>query len=134
MKELTVDATVNNILVVTDFVNEELNKFNCTEEVVAEIDIAIDEIFGNIANYAYGEVVGKAKISIDVEDDVFIISFIDSGKKYNPLEREDPDITLSAQDREIGGLGIYIVKQSMDDVSYEYKNGNNILKIKKRMI
>ena len=134
MRELTVDATVNNILAVTDFVNEELNKFNCPEEVVAEIDIAIDEIFGNIANYAYGEVVGKAKICIDVEDDVFNISFIDSGKKYNPLEREDPDITLSAQEREIGGLGIFIVKQSMDDVSYEYKNGNNILKIRKRMI
>lgn len=134
MKELTLDATIQNILVVTKFVNDELEKMNCPEETMAEIDIAIDEVFGNIASYAYSEGVGKVTVCLEVEEDnIAVITFIDSGKEYNPLEREDPNIMLSAQEREIGGLGIYIVKQSMDDVSYEYKDGNNILKIKRRM-
>ena len=133
MKEITLEATVENILVVTDFVNEELNKINCSEEVKAEIDVAIDELFGNIANYAYKDEIGMACVQFEINNNPkkAIITFIDNGIPYNPLERETPDITLSAEERKIGGLGVYIVKQTMDDVVYNYKDGSNILKIVK---
>lgn len=129
------DATIENIDVVTDFVNEELSKLNCSDDTQAQIDIAIDEIFGNIANYAYDEVVGMAEVSFEIiEDNMVCLTFKDCGREYNPLEKEDPDISLSEEERNIGGLGIFIVKQTMDEVLYEYKEGHNILKIKKRVI
>lgn len=133
MKEITLEATVENIAVVTDFINEELNKVNCSENIKSEIDIAVDEIFGNIANYAYGENTGKAIVQIEITNNPMkaIITFIDNGIKYNPLEKENPDITLSAEDRKIGGLGVYIVKKIMNDVLYEYIDNSNILKIVK---
>ena len=97
------------------------------------MDIAIDEIFGNIAHYAYGDKVGKATVRIEEYDNpkAIGITFIDSGVAYNPLEKEDPDITLSAEEREIGGLGIYMVKKNMDTMEYEYSQGQNKLLIKK---
>lgn len=135
MKELTLDATIENIIIVTDFVNNELVKMNCSEETIAEIDVAVDEVFGNIANYAYNDKIGSVRVCIEIVDNnMVILTFIDNGKEYNPLEKEDPDISLSAEERSIGGLGIYIVKCTMDDVSYEYKDGNNILTIKKRVV
>ena len=100
-----------------------------------QIDIAIDELFGNIAHYAYNPEVGNATVRVEVSEDplAVIVTFIDNGIPYDPLRKDDPDITLSAEEREIGGLGIYLVKKSMDEISYEYKNGQNILKIKKNI-
>ena len=100
-----------------------------------QIDIAIDELFGNIAHYAYNPEVGPVTVRVEVTGDpiTVIITFIDHGIPYDPLKKEDPNITLSAEEREIGGLGIYIVKKSMDDITYEYKDGQNILKIKKKI-
>ena len=135
MKELRLAATVENIETVTDFVNEQLEALDCSMKVQTQIDIAIDEIFGNIAHYAYNPEVGDATVRVEVTEDhvAVVITFIDNGIPYDPLAKEDPDTTLSADERAIGGLGIYMVKKSMDDITYEYKDGQNILKIKKNI-
>lgn len=133
-KELTIDATIENVAAVTAFVDEQLEQLNCPAKTQVQVDIAIDELFGNIANYAYNPNVGTATVRIEVMDDLpaVVITFIDNGVPYDPLAKADPDITLSAEEREIGGLGIYMVKKTMDDISYEYKDGQNILRIKKK--
>ena len=135
MKELTVNAAVENIEVVTDFVNEELEKLDCPLKARRQIDVAIDELFGNIARYAYSPDVGKATVRFSVEENPLevTITFIDNGVPFNPLEKSNPDTSLSAEERPIGGLGIFLVKKTMDLVEYEYKNGQNILKIKKNI-
>ena len=134
MKELTVDATVENIATVTEFVNAQLEQSGCPPKIQMQIDIAIDELFGNIAHYAYDPDVGPASVRVEVDEEpCVIITFIDNGVPYDPLGKEDPDITLSAEERGIGGLGVYMVKKSMDDISYEYRDGQNILRIKKRI-
>jgi len=134
MDEITLEATVENIDTVTDFVNEKLEAVDCPMKAQTQIDIAIDELFGNIANYAYNPDVGPATVRVEVtEEPAVIITFIDKGVPYDPLEKADPDVTLSAEEREIGGLGIFMVKKSMDDIEYEYKDGQNILKIKKNI-
>jgi anti-sigma regulatory factor (Ser/Thr protein kinase) len=135
MNELTVNATVENIALVTDFVDEQLENYNCPMKAQMQINIAIDELFGNIAHYAYDPNVGPATVKVEVIEDpmAVIITFIDSGVPYDPLAKADPDITLSADERDFGGLGIYMVKKSMDDITYEYKDGKNILRIKKNI-
>ena len=135
MKELTLAATVENIETVTEFVNAQLELMDCPIKVQMQIDIAIDELFGNIAHYAYNTEVGSATVRVEVSEAplAVIITFIDNGVPYDPLGKDDPDITLSAEEREIGGLGIYMVKKSMDEITYEYKDGQNILKIKKNI-
>ena len=133
MKELIIAATVENIETVTDFVNEQLEELDCPMKAQMQIDIAIDELFGNIAHYAYNPDVGDATVRVEVTEEplAVVITFIDKGVPYDPLAKADPNITLSAEEREIGGLGIFMVKKTMDDITYEYKNGQNILKIKK---
>lgn len=135
MKELTLAAIVENIETVTEFVNAQLELMDCPIKAQMQIDIAIDELFGNIAHYAYNTEVGSATVRVEVSEAplAVIITFIDNGVPYDPLGKDDPDITLSAEEREIGGLGIYMVKQSMDEITYEYKDGQNILKIKKNI-
>lgn len=135
MKEITLAAILENIETVTDFVNAQLEELDCPMKAQMQIDIAIDELFSNIARYAYAPNVGEATVRVESSDDplTVIITFIDKGVPYNPLEKEDPDTTLSADDRQIGGLGIYMVKKSMDDMRYEYKDGQNISSIVKRL-
>ena len=117
------------------FVNEQLELLNCPIKAQMQIDIAIDELFGNIAHYAYNPEVGPATVRVDVLQEPLsvIVTFIDNGVAYDPLAKEEPDVSLSAEEREIGGLGIYMVKKSMDEISYEYKDGQNILRIKKEI-
>lgn len=135
MKELTIDATIDNVAAVTAFVDEQLEQLDCPMKTQLQVDVAIDELFGNIAHYAYNPEVGAATVRVEVIEDPLsvVITFIDNGVPYDPLAKADPDITLSAEEREIGGLGIYMVKKSMDEISYEYKNGQNILCIKKHI-
>lgn len=135
MKELTINATVENIEKVTEFVNEQLELCGCPVKAQMQIDVAIDELFSNIAHYAYDPDVGPATVRVETRENPLsvIITFIDNGKPYDPLKKIDPDITLSAEERDIGGLGIFLVKKTMDDVSYEYRNGQNILTIKKNI-
>ena len=135
MKELTIEAKTSNIEAVTDFVNEQLEALDCPMKAQMQIDIAIDELFSNIAHYAYNPEIGQATVRVEVIEDplAVTITFIDNGVPYDPLAKADPDITLSAEERDIGGLGIYMVKKSMDEIAYEYKDGHNILSIKKKL-
>ena len=134
MKELTLPAAAENIEKAVEFVNVQLEAAGCPPKVTVQIDIAIDELFGNIAHYAYGKDTGEATVRVEVtEEPAVIITFIDSGIPYNPLEKPDPDVAQSLEERQIGGLGIFMVKKSMDDITYEYKDGQNILRIKKIM-
>ncbi len=133
MKELTLAAAIDNIEKVTDFINAELEQIGCPFKAQTQIDIAIDELFGNIARYAYNPETGKATVRFEIEDNPLsvIITFIDNGRPFNPLESVEPDITLSAEERNIGGLGIFLVKKTMDMIDYKYNDGQNILMIKK---
>lgn len=135
MKELTIDATVENIVTVTSFVEAELEALDCPMKAQMQIAVAIDELFGNIAHYAYNPDVGPATVRVEVMESplAVVITFIDNGVQYDPLARQEPDTTLSAEEREIGGLGIYMVKKSMDEITYSYKDGQNILQIRKNI-
>lgn len=135
MKEMTLAATVENIEVVTDFVNEQLEAMECPMKAQMLIGIAIDELFGNIAHYAYAPDVGEATVRVEVTENPLsvVITFIDGGVPYDPLATEDPDTTLSAEERDIGGLGIFMVKKSMDEITYRYEGGKNVLSIRKRI-
>lgn len=134
-KEITVSATIENVEQVTNFINCELDSINCPTKAKSEIDIAIDELFSNIAKYAYNPEIGKATVQIEITDNPpsVILVFMDDGKPFNPLDKIEPKIDGSLEEREIGGLGIFMVKKSMDNVEYEYKNNKNILKIKKNI-
>lgn len=131
--ELRVASRIENIEKINDFVNEKLDQIKCPMKIKMQINIAIDEIFGNIAYYAYSPKVGQATIQMEINQNPLsvILTFIDSGIPFNPLQKESPDIKLSVEDRKIGGLGIHIVKKSMDKLSYQYKDNKNILTISK---
>ncbi len=135
MKSLTVPAKVDQLDIVTEFINEELEKQDCPMKAQMQIAIAVEEIFVNIAHYAYKPKDGDATILCEIGGDplAITIQFLDNGKPYNPLQKEDPDTTLSAEEREIGGLGIFMVKKSMDSIDYQYVEGKNILTIKKNL-
>ena len=135
MNEITVTAIIENIPVVEEFVDKWLEQYDCPLKAQMQINVAVDELFTNISSYAYNPDVGPATVRVEVcqEPLSVIITFIDNGVPYNPLEAEAPDIGLSAEDRPIGGLGIYMVKKTMDGISYEYKDGRNILSIKKNI-
>ena len=133
------------IIIVVYYVNGNINPternieptsdFLSIKYQLLQIDIAIDELFGNITHYAYNPDIGPATVRVEVKENplAVIVTFIDHGVQYDPLATEDPDTTLSAEERKIGGLGIYIVKKSMDEITYEYKDGQNILTIKKNI-
>lgn len=135
MEKLDIIAKTENLGIVTDFVDRQLEAADCPMKVQMQIDIAVEEIFVNIANYAYSPDEGPATVRVNVDDEnkLVDITFIDNGVPYDPLAKEDPDITLSAEQRQIGGLGIFMVKKSMDDVIYEYRDGHNILTLKKTL-
>lgn len=128
-EERTFDAVIENGSTILGFVGEQLEANDCSAELRAEINIAVDELFSNIAFYAYPEGKGFVAVRIQIDDAKVILAFIDAGKPYNPLAKEDPDIDLEAEERPIGGLGIYIVKQMASDVRYEYTDGHNVLTV-----
>ncbi|WP_026665876.1 ATP-binding protein [Butyrivibrio sp. FC2001] len=131
MKELKIDAIVENLPKVLEFIDSELENDGCDMKNQMKIDMAVEELFVNIAHYAYRDKVGDAVIRYEIEGNSAAITLIDSGRHYDPLAKDDPDVTLSAEERQIGGLGIYMVKNSMDDVRYEYKDNKNITTIVK---
>ena len=135
MAELCVEAAAENLDTVLKFVDDILDGCGCSPKIQRQLNIAVEELFVNIAHYAYANAVGSATVRVDVYDEPrqVMITFIDQGIPYNPLARPDPDVTLSAEDRQIGGLGIYLVKKSMDMVRYEYQDGQNILSIRKKL-
>ena len=136
MKETIVEADKMNLPLVQAFVDEQLEEAGCPMLTQIAIDVAVEELFVNIASYAYGDGNGKAAVQVSVHEEPLSveITFIDNGVQYDPLAKADPDTTLSAKERKKGGLGIFMVKKSMDNVSYEYKDGKNILTITKKLI
>jgi anti-sigma regulatory factor (Ser/Thr protein kinase) len=134
-KRLSVEAKIENLDEVLAFVDGILESHECPIKIQMQMDIAVEEIFVNIAHYAYAPNTGKATISatFDAKSRVISFSFIDSGVPFDPLQKKDPDISQKLEDRKIGGLGIYMVKQSMDNVRYENRDGLNILTIEKKI-
>lgn len=133
MKTLIIEASNDNLYTVNEFIDSFLENEGCSLKTQTQIDLCVEEIFVNIANYAYGEGKGNAEISVENNDGKVTITFTDSGIAYNPLEKSDPDTTLSADERQIGGLGIFLVKKNMDSVSYEYKDNKNIFSMTKQI-
>lgn len=133
MKELVIEAERENLPKVQAFIDEQLEAAGCPMPTQITIDVAAEEIFVNIASYAYSPETGPVTIQVAVQENPLTakITFIDHGRPYNPLEKPDPDTTLRVRQRKKGGLGIYMVKQSMDRVDYEYQNGKNMLTIEK---
>ena len=134
MKKLEINAEVENLDEVLSFIDKNLESAECPMNTQMQLDIAVEEIFVNIAHYAYGDGHGNAEIlfGISEEQPEVTIEFRDRGIPFNPLLKDDPDTTLSAEERKIGGLGIFMVKKSMDDISYRYEDGQNILRIIKK--
>ena len=133
--ERVFDAREELVPEVLGFVEQELEKAGCTMKLQLAVSVAIEEVFVNIAHYAYPEGGGTARLSLSIDDAADEATFVvsDSGIAFDPLQMDDPDITLSAEQREVGGLGIYIVKQTMDTVTYARENGENILKMTKKL-
>ena len=134
-KELTVEADDKNLSTVRDFVGAELEALDCPPKTKMQIRLAVEEVFINISHYAYSPETGPVTVRVETarEPKSVGITFIDQGVPYDPLQKPDPDVTLPAEKREIGGLGIYLVKKSMDDVRYEYRDGQNVLTLKKHL-
>lgn len=133
MSEITVEAKVENLDEVVGFVDGQLEALDCPMKAQMQIDVAVEEIFVNIASYAYAPGVGSAVVRFEASHDPakVTITFVDSGVPYDPVQKDDPDVTLSAEERGIGGLGIYMAKKAMDDMQYVYRDGQNILSISK---
>ena len=138
-KEIVVDAVLDELDNVTDYISEYLAEMGCSTPMEIKINIACEEIFVNIANYAYEEMgpevprLACVSLSQDPSGNNVQITFRDRGISYNPLAKEDPDITLSAEERQIGGLGIFMVKKSMDKVLYERDGDENVLMLIKNI-
>ena len=133
MEKITVDATVENLQTVIDFATEQLEMRDCPMKTSMQLELVIEEIFVNIANYAYHPEIGAATFCMEFEENpaAVLMTFLDRGKPYNPLEKDDPDTTLDIDERDVGGLGIFLVKNNVDEISYEYADGKNILRMKK---
>ena len=133
-------AVIENLEQVTSFVEEALDELDCPMKTQLQFNVAVDELFSNIALYAYPPKEGTVTIRIWAEETtadpsqrMVYVTFIDQGTPYNPLEKQDPDVTLAAEDRPIGGLGIFMVKKTMDEMRYEFRDGSNILCIGKKL-
>ncbi len=135
MKTLTIPATTGNLPAVLDFINTQLEAAGCDRRTQFQINLALEEIYINIAYYAYAPGSGTVTIVTDVtgEPPRLEIQFVDQGRPFNPLAGEEPDTTLTAKEREPGGLGILLTRKSMDDVQYRYADGQNILTLRKTL-
>lgn len=135
MKELTVEAKRSNLLLIQSFIDEELEAADCPMSTQIAIDVAVEELFVNIASYAYGGESGPAWIRMWFREEgkMAVVELIDRGVPYDPLAKEDPDVTLSLEKRAVGGLGIFMVKKSVDRMRYNYEDGCNIVTLEKRI-
>ena len=135
MKSLTVPAKTEYMPQVNGFIDTQLDALDCPTAAKIQIDLAVEEIFVNIASYAYGVEDGKAETRCEVQEDPVqvVIQFLDNGQPYDPLAREEADTSPEAIMGRVGGLGILLVKKTMDDVQYAYEGGRNILTIQKKL-
>ena len=135
MESRTFPAKTESLTDVLAFTEQILEKYQCSMKIQTAICVAIEEVFVNVAHYAYGEAEGDVKFDITFDKDTRTATFrmADKGVPFDPLKKPEPDITLSAEEREIGGLGIFITKKTMDMVTYAYENGENILTMIKKI-
>ena len=135
MTNRTFSAKLEALSDILGFVDEMLEKYECPMKIQTAVCVAIEEIFVNVARYAYENGSGEVELAIDFDEQSRAITFrmADSGIPFNPLNKLDPDITLPAEEREIGGLGIFITKKTMDSIEYAYENGKNILTMIKKI-
>ncbi len=138
MKELKINATIDNLAQVFRFLADSMENCNIEPKVKRQIKLCVEELFVNIAHYAYDPDVGVAKISIDTVQDEngkpkMVISFADEGRPYDPLSAPAPDVEAALEDRKIGGLGVFLVRSAMDSVGYEHRDGQNITTIEKEL-
>lgn len=135
MAERTIPAALDKLDEALDFVHTQLAQAACPPRTLHQIDLAVEEIFVNIARYAYHPALGTVTITCTAAGapPYVTLVFADRGRPYDPLERDDPDLALDAEQRQIGGLGIWMVKQLMDEIRYEYRDGQNILTMRKRL-
>lgn len=135
MNTKTFPARVEVLPDVMGFVEDILGELGCSVKNQSEVCVALEEIFVNIARYAYGGGEGDVNLSVAFEKESRTVTFLvaDTGVPFNPLKNLEPDITLSAEERDIGGLGIFITKKVMDQITYAYNNGKNILTMSKRI-
>ncbi len=127
MNEITINAAQDNLDQVLGFVEERMQKEDYPVKTILQTALAVEEVFVNIAKYAYTPRSGVATIRVSALPDRFCIEFSDTGIPYNPLEKKDANITLTAEQRQIGGLGILMTKKLMDEVHYQFSEGKNIL-------
>ena len=132
MKKLIVEANVENLYDVRDFVNKELERHNCPPAIQDNINLAVEEIYSNIANYAYQPASGSVAVFMTVGESA-VIRFEDTGVPYNPLEHPEPDLDKPLMERKVGGLGIFLVKKVMDKVEYMRVDEKNALVLTKRL-
>ena len=134
MEKITVNSEKNQLTTVLDFIEKNLNQHNPSPKFIMQLELSIEEIFINIVEYAYkNDSNQQITISYDKKEEPLraIITFLDEGPTYNPLNTPDPDTTLPLEERDIGGLGLFLVKKNVDNISYEYKDKQNILTIEK---
>lgn len=132
-KALRIAAETDKLRDVLSFVDGLLEENDCSMKAQMQIEVTLEELFVNIAHYAYPDGPGEAEIRVRFVDGYVEITLIDSGIPYDPLAKPDPDVTLPVEERAIGGLGIFMSKKLMDDISYEYKDDKNVLTIKKHL-
>ncbi len=128
MKKRSVEPRLEQIGAVSDFFEEELTAHQAPPKVIAQVNVAIDEIFSNIARYSGAT---SATVGCEVKEGRAVLRFTDNGRPYDPTQQANPDTTLGAEEREIGGLGIFMVKKTMDRITYAYADGMNVLTIEK---
>ncbi|MCR5292650.1 MAG: ATP-binding protein [Eubacterium sp.] len=133
MIALRIDATIANLDTVIDYMYEKLMEKGCSKKIILQLRVAVEELYVNIAHYAYGDKTGYADFEVEFEGDNAIITLIDEGVPFDPLAKLDPDTTLSVEDRPIGGLGIFMAKKSVDDFTYKNENGKNITQLTKKI-
>lgn len=135
MSKIRVQAKLDNLDKVLGFVNKQLKSVRSDVKEGLQLELSIEEAYVNIVNYAYGSDGGDIEIRSKMDNNPLeiTIQFIDSGIPYNPLKNEDPNISLNTEDKELGGLGILLIKNNVDQMEYEYNNGKNIFTIKKKL-
>ncbi len=132
-KSITVPAAVERLAEVSAFVDAELEQYDCPAKTQYQIDLSVEEIFVNIASYAYPPGSGEAEISFEIRDGAAEITFSDHGRPFDPLAKEDADTSPEALFGREGGLGILMTKKMMDGIRYYYREGRNVLILSKRL-
>ena len=135
MANRTFPAKTGALSDVLGFVEQQLDSFGCSMKIQTAVCVAIEEVFVNVAHYAYGDGEGDVTLGIGFDEVNRAVTFrtTDKGIPFDPLKKADPDITRPAEEREIGGLGIFIAKKTMDAITYAYENGENILTMMKKI-